>query len=89
MDPEGNGVTMNEGAEGAWPAQRGVRLAVSSQQWKRLDVHRKARRTRGGARCDIKTSLCTEYVSLYISTYSNFNDCNREQCLIQFSVSGE
>jgi hypothetical protein len=47
-----------------------------------------ARRQRRRARRDIKTLSCTEYVSLYVLTYCNFNDCNREQCFTCLSVSG-
>jgi hypothetical protein len=64
VDPEGNGVTMGEGAErGPGPP---VGSNISSQSAARgwQDVHGGAERTARRARCDIKTLSCTEYVTL-------------------------
>ncbi len=89
MDPEGNGATMNEGAEGGpGPPGRGKdkQSALNSEAARRSW---NARRSGGRARCDIKTSLCTKYVLLYMFTYCKLDKCNRERCLICLSVSGE
>jgi hypothetical protein len=43
-----------------------------------------ARRSGGQAQCDIKTSLCTEYVLLCMLTYFKLDNCNRERCLLCF-----
>jgi hypothetical protein len=77
VDPEGNWVTMNEWAEGE--PGRLAENKINSQ----LPTVEAARRSQGFQKIrNIKTSLCTEYVSLYMSTYCKLDNCNRERCLI-------
>ncbi len=91
VDPGGNEAPMNMG-EGGGPGLPGGGGGEEMSSWHPAVEEGKrsqdARRHRRRAQHDIKTSSCTEYVSLYVLICCNLIDCNREQCLICLSVSG-
>jgi hypothetical protein len=89
VDPGGNGVTMNERGEGGLGPPGREKI---SSQFPTVETGRRAqdaRRQGGRAWCDIKTSSCTEYVSMYMFIYCNLDNCNHEWRLICLTVSGE